>query len=202
MTRCARSPSPSTSSVPRRSCCSTTPSAGCRPSPTTSSRRSSNTRRGAARSGAPGPSPTSRRTSGSRSRRSNGTRSSPARTRCAASSTTSTPAGCARSADPEDRVVGRDPAELVVRRVGSHPVEELPDLPLPAPQVLAQERRLLVVGQLGGRELLGPAPHQEAALALRPQVAHPLGVPTRRDQVALPLERQQVDRRAPRLPRL
>ena len=54
------------------------------------------------------------------------------RQRARASSTTSRRAPCARSADPEHGVVGRDPPELLVGRVGPDAAEELADLPLPA----------------------------------------------------------------------
>src|SRR5436190_6681601 len=67
--------------------------------------------------------------------------------------------------DPEDRVVGRDAQELVVACIRSDPVEERPDLPFPALQVLPQDRRLLLVGDLAGGEVLSPAPEQQPAAA-------------------------------------
>jgi hypothetical protein len=47
-------------------------------------------------------------------------------------------------------MVGGDPPKLLVARVGSDAVEERADLPLPALEVGAQDRGLVVVGKLDG----------------------------------------------------
>src|SRR5438045_2327915 len=60
-----------------------------------------------------------------------------------------------RGGDLEHRVVGHDGEELVVGRVGADAAEELPDLPLPTAQVLAQDRHGIRAGDLGGGEGLG-----------------------------------------------
>ena len=63
----------------------------------------------------------------------------------------------------KDRVQRRDPAQVLVGRIGADALEEGADLPRPLLQVRAQEQDLLVVGDLGGGELLDPAPLPEAA---------------------------------------
>ena len=79
------------------------------------------------------------------------------------------------------------PADLLVGRVRLlTPSKNRPDLPAPLAQVLAQHRRLVRVGHLGGGEALGPAAHPQLALAGGAHVAHPLGLAPRGDQVALP----------------
>src|SRR5436305_6597857 len=95
-------------------------------------------------------------------------------------------------------MVGRDPLQLRLGSISIDPVEEGADLPFPHLQVGAQERRLLLVGQLGGGEALGATTNQ-SALAADPQVADPLGVTSRRDQVLAALEAQRVDRGLPPL---
>ena len=101
--------------------------------------------------------------------------------------------------DPKDRMQRRDPAQVLVWRVGADALEERADLPGPLLQVRAQNRRLLIVGNLGGGELLHPAPLSQAALTARPEVAHPLRLAARRHDVALALEPERVHRRAPPL---
>ena len=88
--------------------------------------------------------------------------------------------------DAEDRVVGRDPHELVRGRVGPDAIEELPDLPLPAAKVLAQDRLLLGIRDLNGPERLASPPEQKVPPAGYAKVANPLCVPARRNKVAIP----------------
>src|ERR1700736_4182801 len=89
---------------------------------------------------------------------------------------------------PEDRMLGRGPAHLLVRRVRSGPVEEGADLGFPAFEVGAQDRWLLCVGHLDRAERLGPPSEQQPALAAGSKVAHPLGVAAWRHEVSLAIE--------------
>ena len=57
---------------------------------------------------------------------------------------------------PKDRVQRCDPAQVLVRRVGADTLKERADLPGPLLQIRPEERQLLVVGKLGGGELLRP----------------------------------------------
>src|SRR5262245_24524900 len=70
--------------------------------------------------------------------------------------------------DPEDRVLGSDPGQLLVGGLGPDAAEELVDLPLPLLQVCAQKGGALLVRQLGRRELLGTAAQHEPAAARDP----------------------------------
>jgi hypothetical protein len=79
-------------------------------------------------------------------------------------------------------MVRRDAPELVVVGVGSHAAEEGAHLPLPAPEVLAQDRDLVVVGQLDGGEGLRPPAEQQPALALGAEIPDPLRIPAGRDE--------------------
>src|SRR6516164_6379578 len=106
-----------------------------------------------------------------------------------------------RGEHPEDRVLGGDLAHLRVAGVRAHAFEEHADLGLPALQVGTQDRHLLPVADLERAERLAMAAANQPSLAADPNVAHPLGVPAGRDQVALAVEDEQVHRRAPPLPR-
>src|SRR5205807_2111307 len=86
--------------------------------------------------------------------------------------------------------------EVLLARVGSHPLKERADLELPPLQIGAEEWRLLLVFKLGRGERLAAATDPQAALPARPQVPHPLGVTAGRDQVPLALVGEQVHRRA------
>src|ERR1700728_586124 len=78
----------------------------------------------------------------------------------------------ARVGEEEHRMLGGDPAEVVLARVGGHAVEEHPDLHLPLAQVGAQDGRLLGVGQLRGDCLFPPAPDEQGeATAVRRRTA-------------------------------
>ena len=96
-------------------------------------------------------------------------------------------------------MVGRNPLEVVGRGVRPDAAEELPDLPFPALEVGAEDRDLVGVRHLHGANPLTPAAAQEVGLACHSQVANPLRVPARRDEVALALEVKDVDRDAARL---
>src|SRR5438477_3266781 len=86
-------------------------------------------------------------------------------------------------------MLGSDPAQLLLARVGSDTIEEGAHLGLPAPQVGAQDGGLLrLVGDLDGRERLELATQPQAPLAAHAQVACPLRVAARGDQVALAVE--------------
>src|SRR5579864_4203315 len=90
-------------------------------------------------------------------------------------------------------MVGRDPREVGGGGGVTDPAEELPDLPLPPAKVLAQERLLLVVRDFDCPERFAPPPEQQLALTGCTKVTHPVRVPARRDQVAMPVDREEVD---------
>src|SRR4051794_12603232 len=95
-------------------------------------------------------------------------------------------------------MVGRDAQELGVGGVRSDAREERADLPFPALEVGAQDRDLaVVVGKFHRGEALCPPTDEQAAHALGTEVADPLRVPARSDEVAPVLERQQIDRGTP-----
>ena len=54
-------------------------------------------------------------------------------------------------------------------------------------------------GSSSALKVLSPSPHEQATLAARPQVAHPLRVTARRDEVLGAADGQEIDRRAPPL---
>jgi hypothetical protein len=62
------------------------------------------------------------------------------------------PSGVLR--DPKHRVQRSDAAQLLVWRIGADTLDERADLPGPLLQMGAEERQLLLVGELGGGELL------------------------------------------------
>src|SRR5580692_5171 len=111
---------------------------------------------------------------------------------CPAANSAITRALCA--GDQEYGVAGGDLEQLLRGRVRADAVEEHPDLELPAPQVRAEQFRLLLVGQLGGGECLDAPTDAQLAAARHPQVAHPLGLTARRDEVPPALERERVHR--------
>src|SRR5580704_750706 len=95
---------------------------------------------------------------------------------------------------PEDRVIRRDARELLLRRVRADATEESVDLPRPPLEVGAQDRRLLAVGHFLDAHGLGPATDGEPPGPARPDVADPLRLPARGDQVAPARELERVDR--------
>src|SRR6266542_1628027 len=80
--------------------------------------------------------------------------------------------GCGFEA--EDGMVGGDAAQLLLGGVRSDAAEEDAHLSLPALQVRAQDRWLVVVGDLRGAKWLAPATEPEAALSTDAEVAAPL----------------------------
>jgi hypothetical protein len=89
-------------------------------------------------------------------------------------------------------MVRGDGPELVVGGIRSDPAEEDADLPLPAFEVSAQDRRLIVVGDFDRCEVLAPPTDQQAALSSGAEVAHPLRYAPWGDQVARVFQRQEV----------
>src|SRR5262249_10066266 len=77
--------------------------------------------------------------------------------------------------------------------------EELRDLPLPAPQILTQDRFPFSHRHLDGPEALAAVSEQQLALAGRAQVSHPLRLPPWRDEIAAATARKQIDWHAARL---
>src|SRR4029077_5039103 len=103
------------------------------------------------------------------------------------------------SGQAEHRMLRRRAAHLLLRGVRADPVEEHPHLELPASQVRARHGRLLTFAELDGREDLTAFANQQPSLATGPQVACPLRLAAWSDEVALPLELEQVDGRATQL---
>jgi hypothetical protein len=101
--------------------------------------------------------------------------------------------------DLEDRVLGRDAAHLLVRRVWTDALEEWAHLPLPSPQVGAQDRWFVLVRHLGRRERLAATSHQKSARSARPEVSRPLRVAAWGDEVQPAVKGEHVDGRAPEL---
>src|SRR4051794_6580653 len=90
----------------------------------------------------------------------------------------------------------RDPPQVLVGGVGADTLEERADLPGPLLQVRTEDGQLLLVGELGAGEPLRPAALAQTALTAGPQVAHPLGVPAWRDEVAPAVVIERIHRRA------
>src|SRR6266850_2424301 len=93
-------------------------------------------------------------------------------------------------------MVGRDAGEFGLRGTRANAAEELLHLPRPLLQVGAQDRRLLVVGQLLHAHLLGLPADGEPCGAADADITHPLRLTARGDQVALALEGERIDRGA------
>src|SRR5207248_11681391 len=92
------------------------------------------------------------------------------------------------------------PQQLVVGGLRTDPAEEHADLGLPSVQVRAQDLDLLSVRNLDGGEPLPSPAHDQLSMARSTQVAYPLGMAARRDEIALVVVCQQVDRRRPGQP--
>jgi hypothetical protein len=90
-------------------------------------------------------------------------------------------------------MVGRDAPELGVGGVRSDAGEEGADFPLPAFEVCAQDRDLVVVGQFDCSEALCAPTEEHAALALGAEVSDPLRMPAWGDEVSRALESQRID---------
>src|SRR5215472_3787494 len=99
----------------------------------------------------------------------------------------------------ERRVPGCDGTDLVVTRVRPGAFEEDADFRFPSLQVGAQDRYLLVVGELAATEAFGPAAHPQLPGSGGPQVAYPLRFAAGCDQVTMTLVAEQVHRRGPPL---
>src|SRR5918996_350424 len=97
--------------------------------------------------------------------------------------------------DPKDGVQRRDPAQLRVWRIGTDTLKERADLPGPFLEIRAEKQQLLFIGKFRGGELLRPATLAQAPLTTRPEVAHPLRLAARRDDVSLAVELKRVYRR-------
>jgi uncharacterized Ntn-hydrolase superfamily protein len=95
-----------------------------------------------------------------------------------------------------------DAAQLRVRRLRADAPEEDPDLELPTPEVVAKDGHLLVVWNLSNLDGLNASTKQKLAFTGDPDVAHPVRLPSRRDQVLRLAEGQKVHGRASPLARL
>jgi len=91
-------------------------------------------------------------------------------------------------------MVRRDAPELVIAGVRSDTTKERADLPFPTLEVCAQDRDLVVIGELDRGEALSAPAEEQTALASGTEVAYPLRVPARRDEIASAFETQQIDR--------
>jgi peptidoglycan/xylan/chitin deacetylase (PgdA/CDA1 family)/glycosyltransferase involved in cell wall biosynthesis len=98
------------------------------------------------------------------------------------------------SVDPEDRESGRDLGDLPVGGVLAEPVEEPAYLPAPLGQVGADEGGLVGVGKLRNGDRLDLAAQSQLATARHADVADPLRLPARSDQVTNAGNGEQVDR--------
>src|SRR5260221_13837815 len=96
-------------------------------------------------------------------------------------------------------MVRGDAAQLLVAGVGPDAAEEGADLPLPLLQVGAEQGRPLALRDLGRGEPPALAAPDGAPAAADAHVPHPLGVAAGRDQVAVALELERVDRGLPPL---
>ena len=96
---------------------------------------------------------------------------------------------------PKNRMVGRDPPQVRLGRVGRNAPEKDADLGLPALEVSLQDRDLLVVADLDRAKRLDLAAQEQLAGTRHPDVADPLGLAPRRHQVLRALVGQEVDRR-------
>lgn len=96
-------------------------------------------------------------------------------------------------------MLGRGASQLLSRGIWPNAVEEHTDLKPPALQVGTQDGWLLVIRKLDSGEMLAARTNQQAALPAGSQVAHPLCVPARRDEVALTFECEEIHRSATRL---
>ena len=93
--------------------------------------------------------------------------------------------------DGEDRVIRRDPPQLGLGGFGTNAAEEHAHLGLPPGEVGAQDRGLVVVGDLGGGERLRPPAEPQLTLVRDAQVADPLGLAARRDEILLAVDDEQ-----------
>ena len=107
-----------------------------------------------------------------------------------------------RSSDAEHGEARCHREQLLVGRVLAEPLEEAADLPGPLSQVVPKDRRLVGVGQLDHGDGLHAAAEPQLATPGHPDVAHPLGVAPRRDEIPHAVDRHQVHRRGAPLPRL
>jgi hypothetical protein len=90
-------------------------------------------------------------------------------------------------------MVGTDPAQLLLRRVGADTAEEDTHLRLPALEVGAQHRRLLLVGEFLRPERLRASPDLQLSASRRAQIANPVCHSPGRDEVAIVLVGEDVD---------
>src|SRR5262245_23525600 len=96
-------------------------------------------------------------------------------------------------------MVGADAPQLVLGGIAAHAAEEDAHLGLPALQVGAQDRRLLLVRDLGRPEPLR-APHDpQLAFTRHAQVANPLRDAPGRNEIANTLVGEEIDGRGPPL---
>src|SRR3954454_8085951 len=65
--------------------------------------------------------------------------------------------GSAVVRNPKDRMHRRDLTQVLVRRVGADAAKERPDFPGPLLQIRPENRRLFLIDELGGGELVNPA---------------------------------------------
>src|SRR5262249_39990016 len=103
---------------------------------------------------------------------------------------------------PAQRVTAGDAQQVAVRRRRADALEEAIHLEAPALEVGTQDGRLLRIDQLDGAERLAPPPETQLSAARGPQVADPLRLAARRDEVALPVADQEIDRHDAPLARL
>src|SRR4029453_12721104 len=90
-------------------------------------------------------------------------------------------------------MVGADAAQLLLGRVGADTAEEDTHLRLPALEVGAQDRWLVLVGELGRPERLRASPDPQLSVSRRAQVANPMRHSPGRDEVPIASIGEEVD---------
>src|SRR3989440_1490991 len=96
-------------------------------------------------------------------------------------------------------MVGADPAQLLLGRVGADAAEEDTHFGLPALEVGTQDGRRLLVDELRRPERLRASSDAQLSFADRPKVPNPWRHAARREEVAIAFVGQEVDRRRPPL---
>src|SRR4029453_6576127 len=94
--------------------------------------------------------------------------------------------------DPEDRVPRRDTNEIGLRCIRTNTSKEPTDLPRPLLEIGAEDRGLLPVGDLPHMDGFRFPAESQSRRTADTDVAYPLGLPTRRDQIALAGETKRV----------
>src|SRR4249920_3524303 len=96
-------------------------------------------------------------------------------------------------------MVGADAAQLLLGGVGADTSEEHAHLGLPPLEVGAQDRRLLLVGELRRPERLRASPYTQLSVSRCAQVTNPVRHAPGSDEVTISFVGEEVDGRGPPL---